>query len=156
MARRRCTECRKRFAPAARALEHQRVCGEACRKRRRNRLARRRRRSDLEGHRIDELARQRKRRESLEAARCHAPASEAKRPELQRKLREMVDRITALSRATFRREAMRIVRECGAFSPSDVDTAGACHELPSAIATAEIGCRSGVSVDSVTDRHGPR
>jgi hypothetical protein len=66
----------------------------------------------------------------------------------------MVDRISALSRATFRREALQILRKCGPFLPVDVDRVGRRHELPSALDTAANGSRSIVNVDSVTDLHG--
>ena len=78
MARRRCSECRKRYTPNLRAFTHQRVCGEACRRRRRNRLARRRRGDDLDAQRADERERQLKRRDTAKAAKYHEPASDAK------------------------------------------------------------------------------
>jgi len=66
----------------------------------------------------------------------------------------MVDKIVALSRATFRREAMQILRKCGPFLPAEMDGVGRRHELPSVLGAAENGCRSVVGVDGVTDRHG--
>jgi len=154
MARHRCTECRKRFTAAVTASGHQRVCGERCRQRRRNRHARQRRRSDLDEHRVDELARQRKRRDAVKSAGCHGPASDANHLKLHMKLQQMVDRVAALSRATFRRETLQILRKCGPFFPANVDGTGACHELPSALGAAEKGSRSVVGVASVTDPHG--
>lgn len=136
------------------ACAHQRVCGATCRARRRNRLARRRRLDDLDEQRVDERSRQRKRRDVAKGAGCHELASDSKQLELQYKLRGMVDRISALSRATFRREAMHILRKCGPFLLAEVDGVGRRHELPSATDAAENGCRSVADVDSVTDRHG--
>lgn len=154
MARRRCTECRRRFVPNVRASKHQRVCGEACRGRRRNRLARRRREGDLDGHRADECTRQQKHREGAKAAKCHELASDAKGAELLRKMQEIVDRAASLSRATFRRDAMRILRKIGPIRAAEVDRAARCHELACAIDARENGSGSVVPVDSVTDRYG--
>ena len=136
------------------ACGHQRVCGEPCLQRRRNRLARRRRRDDLESHRVDELARQQKHRDAAKRAGRHELASDAKHQELQRKLEQMVDRIAALSRAGFRREVMQILRKYGPLLPAKVDSVGARHELPSALDTAGNGSRSRVDGDGVTDRDG--
>jgi hypothetical protein len=75
--------------------------------------------------------------------------------ELQCKLREIVDKVAAASRASFRREAMRILRKFPPFSPATPDGPGARHELPSALEAAENGRRSVVGGDDVTDPHGP-
>ena len=154
MARRRCTECRKRFVPNVRASGHQRVCGEACRGRRRNRLARRRRQDDLDGHRADECARQQKHRDGAKAAKCHEPASDASSAELLSKMQEIVDRAASLSRATFRRDAMRILRKIVPIRAAEVDRVGRCHELACELDARENGSGSVVPVDSVTDRYG--
>lgn len=111
MARHRCTECRKWFEPAVTARGHQRVCGEVCRRSRRRRLASLRRLSTLAEHREDERVRQRKHRGAPKAEPCHEPASDSKSWELLMKLQQIVDKVASLSRATFRREAMRILRE---------------------------------------------
>lgn len=130
------------------------MCGDACRERRRNRLARRRRHEDLDEQRADERARQQKRREAAKAGKCHELASDAKGSELLRKLQEIVDRAARLSRATFRRDAMRILRRIGPAGPVKVDRVGGRHELACALDAGENGSRSVVDVDSVTDRHG--
>lgn len=153
MAKCRCTECQRQFTPDVRASDHQRVCGKACRKLRRNRLARHRRQADLEAHRADERERQRKHRDGPAEAKCHEPASDAKALELLKKWEEIVDRATRLSRATFRRDAMRILREMQAAQPGNVDGAGACHELASALGAAETGSAMAAGVDGVTDRY---
>jgi hypothetical protein len=154
MARRRCTECRKRFVPNVRASGHQRVCGEACRGRRRNRLARQRRQDDLEGQRADDVVRQKKHRDGVQGAKCHELASDANGAELLRKMQEIVDKAASLSRATFRRDAMRILRKIGPIRAAEVDRVGRCHELACELAPRENGSGSVVSVDSVTDRYG--
>lgn len=59
---RRCSECRVRFVPCPSAQEHQVVCGAACRRKRRCRLGRRRRASNVQDHRVDERERQRRSR----------------------------------------------------------------------------------------------
>lgn len=155
MAQPRCTECRKWFVPAATASEHQQVCGAECRRRRRNKLARRRRRrADLDEQRADDRDRQKKHREGTKGAGCHEPPSDSKYADLLLKLEQIVDSAARLSRATFRREAKRILRQNSALSGASLDGAGRCHELPSALAPAENGSRSVVSVDGVTDQHG--
>jgi hypothetical protein len=151
----RCTECRKTFTPAARARQHQRVCGEDCRKRRRAKLSRRRRGFDLEGCREDERERQRKHREASGLGGCHEPASGGKSLELLGKMQQIVDKVVRVSRASFEREIRRILRESEKILVPDVAGAGACHEPASALAAAENGSRSLVSVDGVTDQHGP-
>jgi hypothetical protein len=130
------------------------VCGAACRARRRNRLARRRRRADLDEQRVDERARQHKHRKAAREARCHELAADPKPLELQSKLREIVDKVAAASRASFRREAMQILRKFPLFVPAKVDGAGVRHELPSALEAAENGRRSVVHGDDVTSQHG--
>jgi hypothetical protein len=154
MALHRCTECRTWFSPAVTATKHQRVCGEECRRRRRNKLARQRRRDDLEEQRADERDRQKKRREAAKPDGCHEPPSDGKCADLLLKLQQIVDEAARLSRATFRREAIRILRKSTAFTGADMDGAGRCHEPPSALGTAENGSRSVVRVDGVTDRDG--
>lgn len=154
MARRRCTECRKRFTPKATARSHQRVCGEECRRQRRGKLARARRLGALEEQREDERARQRKHREAMAAGVCHEPPSDGKSLELLLKLREIVDKGARLSRATFLRDARRILGENGAWLGAERDRAGRCHEPPSALEPAENGSGCVASVDGVTDRDG--
>jgi hypothetical protein len=100
---RRCAECRKTFTPARSARSTQRVCSKACRKRRDRKLARARRRRDLDDARIDDRARQRVRREHL-AAKCHAPASPRKCPLSPKEMRQFVDRALARSRASLLRD----------------------------------------------------
>jgi hypothetical protein len=154
MAQHRCTECRTWFAPAVTARAHQRVCGTGCKRRRRNKLARRRRRDDLEAQRADERLRQEKHREGREGEDCHEPPSGRKCAELLVKLEQIVDKATRLSRATFRRDALRILRRSTVFSSAAMDGAGRCHEPPSALGAAESGSRSAAGVDGVTARDG--
>jgi len=87
-------------------------------------------------------------------AGCHGPASGAKYAELLDKVVEIVDRATRLSRATLRREFMRILREIPGPGLAKVDRAGGCHGLPCATEALENGSRSALDVDSVTDRYG--
>src|SRR5438477_5026052 len=103
MAQSRCTECRKWFAPRVTAAKHQRVCGAACRRRRRGKLARQRRGDDLEGQRADERQRQKKHREAAKRDGCHEPPSGGKYAEVLLKLEQIVDGAARRSRATFRR-----------------------------------------------------
>ena len=154
MALGRCTECRKWFAAAVTAREHQCVCGPECRRQRRNKLARRRRRSEIEEHRADERARQQKHRDAARGADRHEPASDGNYLDLLVKLQQVVDNASHLSRATFRRDARRILRKSRAFASAAMDGAGRCHELPSERGPAEYGSRWAAGVDGVTDRDG--
>lgn len=106
---RRCTECRKTFAPARSALSTQRVCSKACRDRRDRKLARARRRRDLDDARIDERARQRARRAHL-VETCHALPPVPKCPLSPKEVRQFVDRALARSRANLVRDLQGILR----------------------------------------------
>jgi hypothetical protein len=154
MALGRCTECRKWFAAAVTAGARQCVCGLDCRRQRRNKLARRRRRGDLDKRRADERARQQKHRDAARGAGCHEPASDRNYAELLEKLQQIVDRASRLSRATYGRDARRILRKSRAFAGATMDGAGRCHEPPSEPGPAENGSRSVAGVDGVTDRDG--
>jgi len=105
---RRCAECRKTFTPARSARSTQQVCSRACRKRRDRKLARVRRRRDLDDARIDDRARQRVRRQLL-AGKCHAPPSLRKCPLSPREVRQFVDRALARSRASLVRDLRGIL-----------------------------------------------
>ena len=114
---RRCAECRKTFKPAPSARTTQHVCCEACRATRDRRLARARRRRDLEDARCDERERQRLSRETRAAAGCHAPPSARKCPLSPQEVRQFVDRALGRSRATLVRDLrgalLRIVAIAG-------------------------------------------
>jgi hypothetical protein len=110
----RCSECRCSFSPSPRARLTQRVCGAECRAVRDRKLARARRRSDIEGYRDDERVRQeasRGRRVKAQAgevgAVCHAPASAPKSAELPEEILRFVDRAVEASRATLLRGLSR-------------------------------------------------
>ena len=90
----------------------------------------------------------------MKAGRCHEPASDAKGMELLRKLQEIVDKAARLSRATFRRDATRILRRIGPIEAAGVDSSGGRHELACALGPAENGSGSVVDVDNVTGRYG--
>lgn len=60
--RQRCTECRGWYRPHESAVGHQKTCSAECRRARRNRLACRRRASQLEEYREQERRRQRRHR----------------------------------------------------------------------------------------------
>ncbi len=155
MSRRRCRECRKWFTPAVSAVDHQLVCGGACRGQRRNRLARQRRHDDLDEQRADERARQQQRRWGrAKAAGCHELPSDGNSAELLRKVEQIVDKAASLSRATLRRDLGRILRKIGPLWPAKVDRAVGCHELPSALEAGGNGSRSSLDVDGVTSLSG--
>jgi hypothetical protein len=119
-ARRRCTECRCWFVPCGSATHSQKVCSQTCRRKRQRKLARRRRRADLEGFRAEERVRQQVHRERLRDERlieADEPAvsrATLSAPEavLRDQIVESWDRQLLLSRATFaRRVSLLLGRE---------------------------------------------
>jgi hypothetical protein len=74
-----------------------------------------RRRKALAEHQEDERERQQKRRDARISDKCHEPASAAKWWELLSKVEQIVDKVGRLSRAGFRREILRILRENATF-----------------------------------------
>jgi hypothetical protein len=112
--RRRCTECRSTFTPSPRALQTQRVCGPACRAARDRKLARARRRREIDDSRADERERQKACRAAREKARaaadppaCHAPPSASNPSNLPDKITQFVDRAIEASRASLLRDLRR-------------------------------------------------
>ena len=112
--RRRCTECRCSFSPSPRALQTQLVCGLACRAARDLKLARTRRRREIDDSRADERRRQRTSRDARAQARaapdppaCHAPPSASNPLNLPDKILQFVDRSLDASRATLLRDLRR-------------------------------------------------
>jgi hypothetical protein len=136
--RRRCTECRKTFTPARSARKAQRVCGRACRSERDLRLARARRRRELDDFREDECVRQQESRQRRAAAKCHAPPSARKFWKVPQKVAEFVDRALELSRASLLRDLRRITAEID----ENVADLGACHAPPSARNELKAGANS--------------
>ena len=98
------------------AVTSQKVCGAACRQRRNRKLARRRRRADLQDHRADDRERQRECRARREREVCHAPPSNEKAALLAAGMRdtwdEIVAEMAAVSRATLSRRISRLARLC--------------------------------------------
>ena len=112
--RRRCTECRCSFAPSPRALQTQRVCSPACRAARDRKLARMRRRREIDDYRADERQRQQAYRDARAKARaaaeppaCHAPACASNPSNLPDKIIHFVDRALEASRASLLRDLRR-------------------------------------------------
>ena len=107
--RRRCTECRRWYEPAASGVHNQKICGTAsCRRGRRSRMARRRRARDIREYRVDERERQARRRakrpttaSSTQVSRAGLPAQVAV---LEQVVLEKWDRLMRVSRAGLRRE----------------------------------------------------
>jgi hypothetical protein len=131
--RRRCTECRCVFTPSPRAQSTQRVCGPECRAARDRKLARARRRREVDAYRADERGRQQERR-AAQAARaaevragqaeaatpdaaqaravtagggCHAPPSASNPSESLDEIVRFVDRRLEVSRASLLRALRR-------------------------------------------------
>lgn len=118
--RRRCTECRQMFTVAASAQATQRVCGSECRRGRDRKLARQRRRLDLDEVRAEERARQRASRAQRAAetataeSGCHAPPSALKLLLSREEVTEFVDRALGRSRATLVRDFRGALRRYAA------------------------------------------
>ena len=101
--------CRRWYVPAASAVHNQKTCGEAeCRRRWRNRMARRRRDRDIQDFRVEERRRQvrcreRRRRKSTGGAvsRAGLPPQVA---EIEHVVLEKWDKLVRVSRAGLRRE----------------------------------------------------
>jgi hypothetical protein len=105
-------------------------------------------------YRADERDRQQKHRDAAARDKRHEPASARKSLELLLKLQEIVDEAARMSRASFRRKAMRILREKAGLSDPFVAEAGARHEPASTLATAENGSQTVVGRTGVTSQHG--
>jgi hypothetical protein len=115
------------------------VCGAACRASRDRKLARARRRRELDEARSDERRRQQQHREKQRragakgapersSAQSHAPASRPKPSIFRKELAEILDRALGLSRASL----MRDLREfAGAADKNVASVAAVTHELQS-------------------------
>lgn len=160
---RRCSECRAHFEPEASAREKQRVCGPGCRKLRRARLARQRRRADLDEFRAEERERQRQCRERRRTAvaaelgsqscrgspqsacsgrggqACHGLASARKPLNLHQEVLEMVDSSLTLSRASLERATTRIRQQLSRLAARDPLDSGQRVARGSAVSRADLG-----------------
>lgn len=112
--RKRCSECGCRFTPSPRARSTQRVCSAECRAARDRKLARARRRREIDDYRADERERQRASRSKRAQAQtagnetpCHAPASRLKPSESLEEIIRFVDRAFEASRASLLRDLSR-------------------------------------------------
>jgi hypothetical protein len=114
LTRKRCSECGCRFSPSPRARSTQRVCGAACRAARDRKLARARRRREIDDYRADERERQQASRAHRAQAKAagiggggHAPASAPKASESLEEIIGFVDRAFEASRASLLRALSR-------------------------------------------------
>ena len=130
----RCAECRRTFTAEPSARGTQRVCGKACRKARDLRLARARRRRDLDDARADERERQRTHRKAWAASGCHAPPSTRKCPLSDKEVRHFVDRALERSRATLVRDLRGILLR---FAPISGDGSAVGADMSRATLGAE-------------------
>ena len=138
----RCTECRRTFTAERSARDTLRVCGKACRKARDRKLARARRRRDLDDARADERERQRTSRKARADAGCHAPPSTRKCPLSAQEVRQFVDRALERSRATLVRDLRGILLR---FAP----ILGEAPTVEGAMSRATLGAQeSDIVVDS--------
>lgn len=103
------------MSPAA--GKKQRVCSRQCRVGRRRKLARKRRREDVDNARAEERARQRQWRLGCltggSGEECHAPGSACKSLELQAQIRQILDGPFRVSRARLDEELRTIERRIG-------------------------------------------
>ncbi len=125
----RCTECRQRVPASPTAGVRQKVCGESCRKLRNRKLARKRRRKNLEEARQDERDRKERSRKARKAGttaqmpgltqarepaswtasrECHAPGSADNPAKVLAEIVRLMDKLRAMSRARFRRQLEQI------------------------------------------------
>lgn len=115
MVTRRCSECRASFHPSPQAQATQRVCSPKCRVTRDRKLARKRRRRDLDDFRTEERERQRscrrrraEAREAPEGGGCHAPPAAPNSLELPDNFIQFVDRAVERSRASLLRDLRQV------------------------------------------------
>ncbi len=139
---RRCTECRRRFAPEPSALATQKLCGDkACKASRRNALARARRLRDVQDYRVDERVRQRASRAQRAAAskspaapqsppragpavtECHVPPSTQNAQQITLQLLAEWDKAAAESRASLKRRVTAILARSASFAGQEGDVA---------------------------------
>jgi hypothetical protein len=107
---RRCSEFRKPFEVEPSAVATQRVCGVVCRAKRDRKLARARRRDDLDDARIAERQRQRLNRVRRAAASgCHAVPSQRNDLGSLEEVWRSVDRALRLSRGSLVGDLTEIV-----------------------------------------------
>jgi hypothetical protein len=144
--RKRCSECRSPFIPSPRAQSTQRVCGVDCRSVRDRKLARARRRREVDDYRADEQVRQEASRgrraakaRAAEAGEvCHAPASASKSSKLPEEFVEFVDRAVEASRATL----LRVLRRNWPRPRENVATAGAVSRASFGVQPPDLTARS--------------
>ena len=121
---RRCSECRKSFEAEPSAVATQRVCGAGCGARRERKLARARRRADLDEARAAESRRQRVSRvRRVVASGCHAVPSQRKALGSREEVMRSVDRALALSRGSLAADLGEIVWQLA----QNLASLGGCH-----------------------------
>ena len=133
----RCTECRQWTPASPTAKGKQKVCCKACRDMRNCKLARKRRRENLEEYRLDERDRKQRSRDAQRARRteqmlgltgaseaasqtvsrkCHALGSADNLANVMAKVDQILDEVWTMSRARFRREFGRTSMKAAAQS----------------------------------------
>lgn len=139
LSRQRCTICRSSYRPDPRAQLTQKTCSAQCRRKRRQRAAKRRRSKNLEAYRSAERKRQQRQRSRARTANAKnvtrakaQPARDAAQPardpgrlsragldpqlsRLIEKIIDSVDKQLRVSRADFERELLEIIEENGQF-----------------------------------------
>ena len=136
----RCTVCRHWYRPAETALTFQKTCSIGCRHRRRRRLARLRREHNLQDYRVDERMRQRafrRRRKKRKAPVGHTEASESadvsraglqpQVADLERFVRQSVDKALERSRPTLIRQLTGLLADNQPKCGQDPSPGGLCH-----------------------------
>ena len=136
----RCTVCRRWYRPSTTAIPFQKTCSIECRWRRRRRLARARRERNLQDYRVDERVRQRasrRRRKKKSAAVAPTGTSETadvsraglqpQIADLERFVRESVDKALERSRPTLVRQLTALLRDNPAKRGQETSLEGLSH-----------------------------
>jgi len=124
----RCTECRRRFNASPAAEKKQRVCSRKCRASRRRKLARKRRREDIDNARAEERERKRQLRGDRATGstdgKCPEPGSAGNSLKIQVQIRQILDGPFRVSRARLDEELRTIERKIGSLVHQAVANSG--------------------------------
>ena len=136
----RCTVCRHWYRPSTTATTLQKTCSITCRRRRRRRLARARREHNLQDYRVDERMRQRASRhrrkkkkavaapaETLETADASRAGLQPQVADLERFVRQSVDKALERSRPTLIRQLTALLADSQVKRGQDLPPGGLCH-----------------------------
>jgi hypothetical protein len=136
----RCTVCRHWYRPSITATSFQKTCSIACRRRRRRRLARCHREHNLQDYRVDERTRQRASRRRRKKKKVAVAQGETKESgdlsraglqpqvaDLERFVRQSVDKALKWSRPTLIRQLTALLRDNQANRGQETSLEGLGH-----------------------------